>query len=247
MADKLDSIAGCFSAGLVPSGSQDPYALRRQAIGLLRMIDEKGLRISLGDRRARSPRRATRSTSDAACRGHGGVLDFLRQRARNYFMDAGFSYDLVDAVLEASLDDLTGARSRLVALTHFRANEDFAGLVIGARRVSNILKSQAEHPLVPERLSEQAEKELEAAARTASARVAKAIEGGDFDAAVKELLNLRRPIDAFFDGVMVMVEDEQVRNARLGLLASVRRLFLTIADFARVVLEGEESGRQVTQ
>ncbi len=246
MADKLDSIAGCFSAGLVPSGSQDPYALRRQAIGLLRMIDEKGLRISL----VTAVRGALGGYAIEATRlaeVTDGVLDFLRQRARNYFMDAGFSYDLVDAVLEASLDDLTGARSRLVALTHFRANEDFAGLVIGARRVSNILRSQAEHPLVPERLVEQAEKDLDAAARAASLSVARAVEGGDFDAAVKELLSLRRPIDAFFDGVMVMVDDEQVRSARLGLLASVRRLFLTIADFARVVLEGEESGRQVTQ
>jgi glycyl-tRNA synthetase beta chain len=110
--------------------------------------------------------------------------------------------------------------------------------------VSNINKGQPEHPLVPESLTEQAERDLEAAARAASGRVAKAVEVGDFDGAVKELLNLRVPIDAFFDGVMVMVDDEQVRSARLGLLAFVRKLFLRIADFARVVLEGEESGRQ---
>lgn len=245
MSDKLDSIAGCFSAGLVPSGSQDPYALRRQAIGVLRMIDEKALRLSLGGA-VRGALKGYSLDDGRIMEVAESVLEFLRQRARNYFMDAGFSYDLVDAVLEASFDDLVGARSRLVALTHFRANEDFAGLVIGARRVSNILKGQPEHPLVPERLTEQAERDLEAAARAAFERVAEAVETGDFDAAVKELLNLRRPIDAFFDGVMVMVQDEHVRSARLGLLAFVRKLFLTIADFARVVLEGEESGRQAT-
>jgi glycyl-tRNA synthetase beta chain len=246
LADKLDSIAGCFSAGLVPSGSQDPYALRRQAIGVLRMIDEKCLRLSLGDA-VRGALGGYTIDESRHAEVSQSVLEFLRQRARNYFMDAGFSYDLVDAVLEASFDDLMGARSRLTALTHFRANEDFAGLVIGARRVNNILKGQTGCALVPEKLTEQAERDLEAAARAASGRVAKAVEHGDFDAAVRELLNLRRPIDAFFDGVMVMVEDEQVRSARLGLLSFVRRLFLTIADFARVVLEGEESGRQATR
>jgi glycyl-tRNA synthetase beta chain len=246
MADKLDSIAGCFSAGLVPSGSQDPYALRRQAIGVLRMIDEKALGLSLGDA-VRGALKGYAIDDGRLAEVAGSVLEFLRQRTRGYLMDAGFSYDLVDAVLEASFDDLMGARSRLVALTHFRANEDFAGLVIGARRVSNILKGQPERPLVSGSLVEQAETDLEAAARAASGRVAEAVKSGDFDAAVKELLNLRRPIDAFFDGVMVMVEDEQVRNARLGLLTFVRRLFLTIADFAKVVLEGEETGRQATQ
>jgi glycyl-tRNA synthetase beta chain len=246
IADRLDSIAGCFSAGLVPSGSQDPYALRRQAIGVIRLIDEKGLRLGLGG----VVRAAVAGYPAAAGRTaevEGGVLEFLRQRARNYFMDEGFAYDLVDAVLEASFDDLAGVRSRLAALSHFRANEDFAGLVTGARRVNNILKGQPAQPLAPERLVEPAEKALEAAARSASARVTDAVGRGDFDAAVRELLGLRLPIDSFFDGVMVMVDDEAVRNARLGLLAFVRGLFLTVADFARVVLEGEESGRQAAQ
>jgi glycyl-tRNA synthetase beta chain len=245
IADKLDSIAGCFSAGLVPSGSQDPYALRRQAIGVVRLIDEKGLGLRLGA--AVRAAVAGYAAGGRSAEVEAGVLEFLRQRARNYFMDEGFSYDLVDAVLEASFEDISGSRSRLVALSHFRASEDFAGLVIGARRVNNILKGQPAHPLAPERLTEPAEKELEAAARAASARAGEAVARGEFDAAVRELLGLRRPIDAFFDGVMVMVDDAAVRSARLGLLGFVRGLFLTIADFARVVLEGEESGRQGAQ
>jgi len=245
VCDKLDSIVGCFSAGLVPSGSQDPYALRRQAIGIVRMIDEKRLVVSLGE--AVRAAAAGYGIDDGRAREVGdSVLDFLRQRARNYFMDAGFSYDLVDAVLEASFDDLVGARRRLVALTHFRANEDFAGLVIGARRVNNILKGQPERELDRAALGEPAALALDEAARAASGRVSAALDGGDYDAAVRELLHLRRPIDTFFDDVMVMVEDERLRGARLALLAGVRRLFYTIADFAKVVLEGEEGERQAT-
>jgi glycyl-tRNA synthetase beta chain len=236
IADKIDSIVGCFSAGLVPSGSQDPYALRRQAIGIVRMIDEGGLGLSLAD-----------LVSEAA-RGHGvddgglsaSVLEFVRQRARVFYIEAGYAYDLVDAVLESSLDRLAGVRPRLTALSHFRENEDFAGLVIGARRVMNIVKGQPAHPYDVASLIEPSSRALEDARARAAGLVEKAIESGDFDRAIMELLRLRRPIDDFFDDVMVMVDDEGLRNMRLGLLAEVRRLFLRIADFARVVLEGEE-------
>jgi glycyl-tRNA synthetase beta chain len=235
IADRIDSIVGCFSAGLTPSGSQDPYALRRQSIGLVRLVDERKLDLSLKD--------LTRK----AAQGYGldddslvqSVLDFIRQRARNVFMEGGYSYDLVDAVLEASLDDLIGARRRLEALSHFRAAEDFEGLVIGARRVMNILKGQPEHSYKPGSLVEDASIALERARARAAADVEQALAAGDYDAAVRELLSLRRPIDDFFDNVMVMVDDEDVRAMRLGLLAATRRLFLAIADFAQVVLEGE--------
>jgi len=239
MVDKLDSIVGCFSVGLVPTGSQDPYALRRQAIGLVRMIDEGGISLSLGE------------LVREAARGYGvgggkldelsaGVLEFIRQRARTLFIDSGHAYDLVDAVLESSFDDLVGVRPRLAALTHFRAEDDFAGLVIGARRATNILKGQAPGKFDPSALTEEASRALNEVREAVSRSVDDAIAAGDYDAAVRELLKLRRPIDTFFDDVMVMVDDETLRAARLGLLAAVENLFLRVADFSRVVLEGEE-------
>jgi glycyl-tRNA synthetase beta chain len=237
IADKIDSIVGCFSAGLVPTGSQDPYALRRQAIGIVRMIDEGGLALPLSDLASEAGR--AHGTEDEA-KLTAGVLDFVRQRARVFYIDAGYAYDLVDAVLEASLDELSGVRPRLSALSHFRENEDFEGLVIGARRVMNILKGQPAHAYDPTSLVEPSSRALEEARAKASVDVEGAIGAGDLDRAVKELLKLRKPIDDFFDDVMVMVDDEEVRNMRLGLLAAVRTLFLRIADFARVVLEGEE-------
>lgn len=243
IADKMDSIAGCFSAGLIPTGSQDPYALRRQATGVIRIILERGLALSTGD------------LVESAVAGYGldeieardcaeNVRSFLKQRARTVFIDRGHAYDVVDAVLEALFDDLVGAVGRLGALSHFRTTDDFAGLVIGAKRVTNILKGipveELPRPVPHECLTEREESALLAACRTTSDAVEAALDVGDFDGAVRELLLLRGPIDALFDNVMVMVEDDRLRSARLSLLWEVRKLFLRIADFSRVVLEGDK-------
>ncbi len=239
IADRADSIVGCFSAGLVPTGSQDPYALRRQAIGLVRMIDEKGLALPLDELLL------------AAAEGHGAagtaselidsVLGFVRGRARAFYIDVGFSYDLVDAVLETSLRDLSGVRPRLTALTHFRENADFEGLVVSIRRVSNILKGQSGYEHAPGKLVEPSAVALERERARVATEVDDAIARSDLDGGVSGLLSLRGAIDTFFDDVMVMVDDEFARSARLGLLSAVRELFFRMADFGRVVLEGEET------
>jgi glycyl-tRNA synthetase beta chain len=239
MADKIDSIVGCFSVGLIPTGSQDPYALRRQAIGLVRIIDEGGLSISLGAL-VREAAAGYGATSDDWDELVSNVMSFMRQRARALFIDAGNAYDLVDAVLESSFDRLVGVRPRLTALGHFREEDDFEGLVIGARRAMNILKGQSPGDLDPESLVEPASRALNDARVAVAEAVDTAIETGDFDAAVRELLRLREPIDNFFDDVMVMVDDAGLREARLALLLEVKNLFLRVADFAEVVLEGEE-------
>ena len=239
IADRVDSIVGCFSGGLIPTGSQDPYALRRQAIGLVRMIDEKRLDLALDD----LVREAVRGyqKSDGAGELVDSVLDFVRGRARAFYMEKGYSYDLVDAVLESSLANLAGVRPRLEALTHFRENADFSGLVIGIRRVSNILRDQEAPSHDSGALTAPESKELDSERARVEREVEDAMARSDLDAAVSSLLSLRPAIDKFFDQVMVMADDECLRRARLGLLASVRDLFLRVADFGRVVLEGEET------
>ncbi len=238
IADRLDSIVGCFSAGLIPSGSQDPYALRRQAIGLIRILLDRELQVSVGGL-AEAAADGFGLSGDARSETLAGVLDFVRQRARNVFIDEGFAYDLVDAVLEASSNDLPGARKRIIALSHFREADDFTGLVIGSRRVMNILKGDPDVTVDAAALVEPASVTLEKARAETKAKVEAALAADDHDDAVKALLGLRRPIDEFFDGVMVMVDDARLRAVRLGLLFEVRALFMRIADFSRVVLEGE--------
>lgn len=240
ISDKVDSIVGCFSVGLIPTGSQDPYALRRQAIGLVRMIDEKRLSLSLREL-VREAGAGFGKSGDVLNELTDSVLEFVRLRARSMLIDEGGAYDLVDAVLEASFENFMGVRPRLVALSHFRAEEDFDGLVVGARRASNILKGQRVGDAGAADLTESASVALEKARAEAAVAVSAAIEREDYDGAVRALLGLRKPIDTFFDDVMVMVEDERLRAARLDLLARVRDLFLSIADFSRVVLEGEEN------
>ncbi len=239
IADRLDSIIGCFSAGFIPSGSQDPYALRRQAIGLVRMILEGDLDLSLGDL-VRAAERGFDVARDSAEPVYDAVISFIRQRARSVFIEEGFAYDLVDAVLETCAEDLVGARKRIVALSHFREADDFGGLVIGSRRVVNILKGKSPGALEPLALVEAASRSLEEARAGAEAGVKSAVLADDLDGAVRELLSLRRPIDDFFDSVMVMTEDDALRAARLALLGGVRNLFTGIADFSKVVLEGEQ-------
>jgi len=239
IADKIDSIVGCFSVGLIPTGSQDPYALRRQAIGFVRIVDEGALPLSLGEliRKAGAGYGVKGRALDELVES---VLSFMRLRARVLFIDAGHAYDLVDAVMESSFDSLVGVRPRLTALTHFRAEDDFEGLVVGARRAMNILKGQAPGKFDPGTLVEPASQVLNETRETAAAGVDAAMASGDFDSAVRELLKLRKPIDSFFDDVMVMVDDSKLKEARLGLLEEVKRLFMRVADFSRVVLEGEE-------
>jgi len=243
IADKIDSIVGCFSVGLIPTGSQDPYALRRQAIGLVRMIDEGGLPLSLGELIADAARGYGASGSDLD-KLSALVMSFLRLRARTLFIDSGHAYDLVDAVLESSFDSLLGVRPRLAALTHFRAEDDFAGLVIGARRAMNILKGQATGRFAPGELVEPASKSLNEMRENVEAGVEAATAAGDYDTAVRELLRLRKPIDTFFNEVMVMADDQKLREARLGLLGQIKDLFMHVADFSKVVLEGEDREEQ---
>ena len=239
ITDRLDSIIGCFSAGFIPTGSQDPYALRRQAIGLVRMILEGDLNLSFGDLVRAAEREFDVANSDTEP-VYEAVIGFIRLRARAVFIEEGFAYDLVDAVLETCAENLVGARKRIVALSHFREADDFSGLVIGSRRVANILKGTSTAKVEASALVEAASRALEEARSSAEAGVRSAVSDDDLDGAVRELLSLRRPIDDFFDSVMVMTEDETLRAARLALLGRVRDLFAGIGDFSKVVLEGEQ-------
>ena len=239
IADRIDTITGCFSAGLIPSGSEDPYGLRRQSVGILNMLMEKGLRLSLAE------------LISKACKGYGlkrndaikvesDTLDFFRQRLAGMLASEGFRSDIVDAALSVDFDDPLIAREKVKALDALRTSEDYRPLVTALKRAGNILPKQFEGTVKKSLLKEEAEKALYGAYSEIKDRAVEKAATLDFRGALADIASLRKPVDAFFDTVMVMDKDEEVKNNRLALLAGITRLFSRIADFSRLVLSAEE-------
>jgi glycyl-tRNA synthetase beta chain len=245
LADKLDSIVGCFSVGVVPTGSSDPYALRRAALGIVKIILEKKLYISLTDFIAAAAKalHAHPPKKQITDQQEKQVLEFLLERARFVLREkSGYAYDEVNAVLRAGNDDLVDVEKRLKALKAIRKSKNFEPLAVSFKRIRRILEKAnlgAELQAVKTELFEkEAERELYAAVRKAAGKVTEDKRAGKYQEALEEIAGLRKAVDQFFLGVMVMAEDEAVRNNRLALLAELLREFTTIADFSE--LAGEE-------
>jgi glycyl-tRNA synthetase beta chain len=245
LADKLDSIVGCFSVGVVPTGSSDPYALRRAALGIVKIILEKKLYVSLS---------LFIGAAGKALAGHAPkkqiteqqekqVLEFILERARFVLREkSGYAYDEVNAVLRAGSDDLVDVEKRLKALKAIRKSKNFEPLAVSFKRIRRILEKAnlngEVHPVDQALFEKDAEKELYTAVRKAAGKVTEDKRAGRYQEALEEIAGLRKAVDQFFVDVMVMAEDEAVRNNRLALLAELLREFTTIADFAE--LAGEE-------
>src|SRR5215467_2714085 len=245
-ADKLDSVVGCLAVGIAPTGSSDPYALRRAALGIVKIILEKQLPLSLGTAigaagKALLTHKPKRGMTPAQ---ESKVLEFILDRAKYVFREREqFGYDEVSAVFRAGADDLVDAQKRLQALRAIRKSRNFEPLAVSFKRIRKILEkagapSGAEHSVHAELFESEAERELHSAARTAASRVQTFKRGGKYAEALEVIAGLRPVVDKFFDGVMVMAEQEAVRNNRLSLLAQLLSEFTTIADFSE--LGGEE-------
>ncbi len=251
IADKADSIAGMFALGLIPSGSKDPFALRRQANGIVKTIAEHKL-----------PFRLSEIMADARCRYQGSeaekkfsnasyvesVESFFRERLEFYLKDAcGYAYDVISAVLAVNFDDVVDAAYRAQAVSKVRGTADFESISSAFKRIKNIVRQASEKKTVialcvdPSALQEESEKELAARIPHTVETVEKLRAARDYERALLEIAKLRPVIDKFFDKVMVMVEDEHLRANRLALLQTVVKEFSTIADFSEIVTEGKES------
>ncbi len=241
MADKLDSIVGCFAVGLVPTGSSDPYALRRAALGVVKIIVEKKLPVSLSQAvgaaakalHTAAPKKSVTSKQESQ------ILDFILDRARYVFRErAGYGYDEVSAVFRAGADDLLDAEKRLAALRSIRKSKNFEPLAVSFKRIRKILeKSNVKSDGLsaqPELFESEAERELFTAGRAAAAKVQTEKRAGQYEQALERIAGLRKAIDRFFDEVMVMAENEAVRKNRLALLAELLREFTTVADFSEI-------------
>ncbi len=234
IADKIDTICGCFGVGLIPTGTADPYALRRSAIGILNILLDRGYRLSLRDLVGRSiallEAKLTRSADETA----GEVREFIRLRFFNMLTAQGYPQDVVDAVLAASFDDVLDALARVKALSDLKGQEDFQPLAVAFKRVVNIIKGGVAQTPDPALFEAPCEEELAAALAQVGAETEGLVGAGDYASALRTIASLREPVDAFFDGVMVMAKDERVRTNRLALLTGVARLFAGIADFSRI-------------
>jgi len=230
LADRLDSLVGLFAVGLSPTGSADPYGLRRAALGLVQLLAEKGISLSLSQ--------AFRAAAgllpvDVPAEGLAAVQDFTVQRLRGWLLDAGYRFDLVDAVLAERADNPHQALATVRSLSEWAQRPEFARLLTTFSRPSRITREYpSEFPLFAERLSEPAERDLNAAmlqAQEARAAV------GDVDGLMAVLHPLAGPVDRFFEQVFVMVEDQAVRENRLALLQRIAALSKGIVDLTQVL------------
>ncbi len=250
LGDKADTIAGMFALGLVPSGSKDPFALRRQANGMVKIIAEKKLPLKLTElmRDARAGYQGSEAEKKfVSPEKFTASLDvFLRERLEFYLRDVlGYSYDVVKAVLAAGADDVVDVISRAEAVKHVMPMAEFQAIGSACKRMRNILRQAAEKNISPaaelRSLAETAaeERNLLYYLEANSAKIEEHRGEKDYLRALLLLSTAREPVDQFFDKVMVMVDDEKVRANRLALLRTLLKEFSTIADFSEIVADGK--------
>ncbi|MEZ8347514.1 glycine--tRNA ligase subunit beta [Vibrio splendidus] len=232
MADKLDTIVGIFGIGQAPKGS-DPFALRRASLGVLRIIVENGYNLDLTDLIGKAKEllgdKLTNENVEA------DVIDFMLGRFRAWYQDAGFSVDIIQAVLARRPTKPADFDQRVKAVSHFRELEAAEALAAANKRVGNILaKFDGELPAEIDLalLQEDAEKALAENVEVMTEALEPAFATGNYQEALSKLADLREPVDAFFDNVMVMADDEALKKNRLTLLNNLRNLFLQIADIS---------------
>ena len=236
LADKIDTIVGTFSRGLIPTGSQDPFALRRQALGIVNMLKEAQYHISLSQLVAKAMELLKIADAGQQAKLQNDVADFMKLRLKNVLADADIRYDVVEAVF-VTVDDIYGVFLRAQAVNE-AVKQDMEKTIQAFVRTGNIARKAEDVQAAVEAdiLAEQVEKDLYKAYEVAASKVEKEIVAQDYAGAIATLSQLAAPIDAFFDGVMVMDKDEKIKNNRLGLLKLVDNLVCQVADFSKIVL-----------
>ncbi|HEY0514368.1 MAG TPA: glycine--tRNA ligase subunit beta [Thermoanaerobaculia bacterium] len=241
LADRVDTLVGIFGLGLIPTGSKDPFGLRRAAQGVVRIALEGGLPIDLETVAAE----AARLFGDRLTRGPEAILDdlrpFLYDRVRYLLGLEGYAYDEIEAALAAGVSSLPDLRARVDALHAVRGEAAFLSVVLAAKRIANIVKDAAEAPLDEAALVEPAEKELAAAFEGLRADIEAAAAAGDYERGLRRIADLAPVLDRFFVEVMVMAEDPAVRRNRVALLQAIGRAVSRTARLTEVVVDKAEA------
>ncbi len=239
VADRLDTIAGCFAINQEPTGAADPYAIRRHALAVIRIMEEKGWEVSLAELIARALDLLKGVVSFDEGLIAGKILEFFRERFRNMMLRQGHKADLIEAVISTNFDQLARLRSRMDQLQDFmEGTAEFSSLVLTAKRVNNILKNQAVTREVDAGLfKEPCEEELWNAFQGLREEVKKLLQGGNYSEALHTLIRLRQPVDTFFDGVEILKKDDpRLMENRIGILQQISELFLRVADFSKFAI-----------
>jgi glycyl-tRNA synthetase beta chain len=241
IAEKIDSICGCFCVNLVPTGASDPYALRRQGIGIIQIMLKNNFSFSLQkvidhslslfqDKRTRPPQEIS-----------GRIISFLTGRMANILVEEGFSKDTISAILSVSPDRVPDILDRVRALEDLKKDPDFEPIALAFKRVVNIIKKSAGleadsglGDVDQSLLQNECERSLYNVFNQSAGRINDYINKGIYDQALHEIALMRAPVDAFFDEVLVMSDDLKIRNNRLALLGKIAELFNNFADFSRI-------------
>jgi glycyl-tRNA synthetase beta chain len=236
VADRLDSIAGCFGIGLVPTGSEDPFALRRAAMGSILTLAGQGLSVSLTALTQKALELLRERISRPQGEALSDILGFLRVRCEGIMVDRGIPADVATAVLHAGFDDVPRAFQRAQALAKAKKDPNFGSLAIAFKRVANILPSDFAGGVDESRLEQEAERVLHREVQALQGEVTRLAARGDYEGVLRRIATLRPAVDRFFDDVLVMVEDKAIRENRFGLLAETASLFSRIADFRQLAV-----------
>jgi glycyl-tRNA synthetase beta chain len=236
LAEKADNLAGCFGAGLAPTGSEDPYALRRQAQAVLSILVEAGIHVDFNALLEQAAGELGFTDPEGVAEEVG---DFCRQRWRQMLISEGFDYDLVAAVLPLALEDPSDARRRLESMQGARSRGLLQKAYTGFERCYNLSRKAEGAALDEALLVEEAERELYSRLVWAQEPLRDHLDAGEFEKALSLLLELAPDVDRFFEEIFVMGDDEKLRANRLALLTAISELFLEFADFSQVVTEGD--------
>lgn len=238
MADKLDSILGVIGIGIQVTGSKDPFALRRNAHGICRIILERKISFSF----SRLLDKVIHTYGDSLELSKDEIKDtcykFFLNRLQFMFERSGYRYDLVKAALGAADDNIFHSYLRLKALDSLKDSSHFEPMILIAKRVNNILREQPKYRINPDLFTEKQEKELYTTFEIIKKNVLPLISRGEFSQAQRFLFRMRFVINSFFDHILVMTDDKRIRKNRLALLQGISKLMLQVADYSQVVVEG---------
>ncbi len=236
ISDRLDTLVGCFAIGERPTGNKDSFGLRRQAIGLINIIRGCNLSFSLKDMVTQALD-GYQDVVEAGPEVVGRVMDFIRLRFENELLAVGYNQGVVEAATSVGFDDLTDCVLRMNALNAIRSRDAFMVLSESFKRIRNITRENVSTDVLPDLLKDDAEQKLEAIVQAVRTEILPMIEKQDYDRALEVLLQMKEPVDRFFDEVMVMAEDQDLRRNRLNLLTVLRELVLHIGDISRMNME----------